>query len=293
MDQHPVPQNISSYEFRLVGDMTLKQFFQLAGGGLVGLVFYRSPFPFYIKYPLVFISVLMGILLAFVPLNGRPFSQWILAFIKAVYSPTQYFWNPAPVVSTPSVSPPTLGGDQSGGIKKEDSPLDKLEAQLFSKFSTLFQQIHPTPALVSRPTSNFQLPTLDSIPPPPPTNHPTPVAASIPTISHSPLNISTLAQPDMTTLFAPTQPNILAGNIVDSTGHVLEGVILEIAEKATGLPVRALRSNKLGQFQIATPLPRGEYVLTCDKDGWAFDKLLINATGQIIPPIQIRTKGVS
>ncbi|KKR52786.1 MAG: hypothetical protein UT88_C0021G0001, partial [Candidatus Woesebacteria bacterium GW2011_GWD2_40_19] len=38
MEQHPIPQNISSYQFRLVGDMTLKQFFQLAGGFLVGLI---------------------------------------------------------------------------------------------------------------------------------------------------------------------------------------------------------------------------------------------------------------
>ena len=36
METHPVPQNISSYEFRLVGDMTLKQFLYLAGGILLG-----------------------------------------------------------------------------------------------------------------------------------------------------------------------------------------------------------------------------------------------------------------
>lgn len=289
MDQHPVPQNISSYEFRLVGDMTLKQFFQLAGGGAAGLIFYRSPFPFYIKYPLVFVSVLVGILLAFVPLNGRPFSQWILAFIKAVYSPTQYFWNPTPINVQGSMSN-VHSNLEPRTQNLEPSYLDKLESQLFSKFSALFQQTHPTPS--NLPARNaFSIVDAGGLPPPP-INPVTSTATFIPAINHSPLNISTLAQPDLTTLFAPTQPNILAGNIVDSTGHVLEGVILEIAEKASGMPVRALRSNKLGQFQIATPLPRGEYVLTCEKDGWAFDKLLINATGQIITPIQIRAKGI-
>ena len=118
-------------------------------------------------------------------------------------------------------------------------------------------------------------------------------AALTPTIGHSALNVTTPAQPDMSGLFAPTQPNILAGNVVDSTGQIIEGVILEIAEKDSGLPVRALRSNKLGQFQIATPLPGGEYVITCDKEGWLFDQLLINAAGQVIAPIQIRAKGTT
>ena len=93
MDQHPVPQNISSYEFHLVGDMTLKQFFQLAGGIAVAAVLYRLPLPFFIKWPVMALSVLMGIMLAFVPVSGRPFSQWIMAFIKAIYSPTEFHWS--------------------------------------------------------------------------------------------------------------------------------------------------------------------------------------------------------
>ena len=169
MDQHPVPQNISSYEFRLVGDMTLKQFFQLAGGALAGLVFYRSPFPFFIKWPFIFISVLIGILLAFVPLNGRPFSQWIMAFIKAVYSPTEYYWNPTQTASTSPISPPSLGGDQSGGTKKEVSSLDKIESQLFSKFTDLFETIThratPSPIILTETISPFQ--PLSPVPPPP------------------------------------------------------------------------------------------------------------------------------
>jgi len=31
MEQHPIPQQISSYEFKLVGEMTLKQFLKAAG----------------------------------------------------------------------------------------------------------------------------------------------------------------------------------------------------------------------------------------------------------------------
>src|SRR3989344_7846330 len=125
MDQHPVPQNISSYEFRLVGDMTLKQFIQLAGGCVAGLVFYRLPLPFFIKYPLIFFSVLIGILMAFVPIQGRPFTQWVMAFIRAVYSPTEFFWKStatAPMAATPQAPIPTPTFTPNVAPKSEVGP---------------------------------------------------------------------------------------------------------------------------------------------------------------------------
>lgn len=92
MEQHPIPQNISSYQFRLVGDMTLKQFFQLAGGFLVGLIFYSSPLIGIIKWPFAIVSVILGAAMAFVPLEERPLEQWILSFFKTIYSPTIFNW---------------------------------------------------------------------------------------------------------------------------------------------------------------------------------------------------------
>lgn len=92
MEQHPIPQNISSYQFRLVGDMTLKQFFQLAGGVLVGLIFYSLPLLAIIRWPLAILSVIIGIGLAFFPLEERPLEKWIFAFFKSIYSPTIFYW---------------------------------------------------------------------------------------------------------------------------------------------------------------------------------------------------------
>lgn len=92
MEQHPIPQQISSYQFRLVGDMTLKQFFELAGGIIVGLIFYSLPIIGIIKWPFIFVSVLLGIGLAFFPLEERPLEQWIFAFFRSIYSPTLYYW---------------------------------------------------------------------------------------------------------------------------------------------------------------------------------------------------------
>ena len=92
MEQHPIPQQISSYQFRLVGDMTLKQFFQVAGGALISLLIYSTNIYPIIKWPLMIFFAALGAALAFLPFEERPLSKWILAFFKSIYSPTAYFW---------------------------------------------------------------------------------------------------------------------------------------------------------------------------------------------------------
>ena len=57
-----------------------------------------------------------------------------------------------------------------------------------------------------------------------------------------------------------------------------------------GLPVRALKTNKLGQFTGSTPLPNGVYTLELEKDNFTFDVLQIELTGQVLPPLLITAK---
>jgi len=91
--EHPIPQEVSTYEFRLVGDMTIKQFMQVAAGALISLVLYSSNLAPYVKWPLIIISFLAGVALAFFPIEDRPLSKWVVLFVKAIYSPTVYVWN--------------------------------------------------------------------------------------------------------------------------------------------------------------------------------------------------------
>lgn len=72
--------------------MTLKQFFQLAGGLVFALIFYSSPLIGIVKWPFVIVSAILGAAMAFVPLEERPLERWILAFFRAIYSPTEFFW---------------------------------------------------------------------------------------------------------------------------------------------------------------------------------------------------------
>lgn len=99
-EQHAIPQDISSYQFRLVGDMTLKQFTQVAAGILFALLLYASPLHPAIKWPLMAISALFGVALAFMPIEDRPLGKWILVFFRSIYSPTIFLWKKFKVYPT-------------------------------------------------------------------------------------------------------------------------------------------------------------------------------------------------
>jgi len=111
MEQHPVPQNISSFQFKLIGDITLKQFAYVAGGIILAYIFTKFTFfPWLLRMPLAVITALLGFGLAFVPIEERPMDRWLAAFFKSIYLPTQYVWrksNPVPeALSDLGTAPP-------------------------------------------------------------------------------------------------------------------------------------------------------------------------------------------
>ena len=92
MEQHPVPSHIASFEFKLFGNLTIRQFVTLAIPASVGGIIFFSGLPDIIKFPLSSLFVGFGFLIALVPFGGRPFHKWIMAFFKAILSPTQRIW---------------------------------------------------------------------------------------------------------------------------------------------------------------------------------------------------------
>lgn len=92
IENHPIPQDITGFEFKLIGDMTLKQFAYLAGGIGIAWIFYTIPLAMLIKIPLGLLFIALGASLAFLPISGRPMDTMIKNFIKAAFSPTQYVY---------------------------------------------------------------------------------------------------------------------------------------------------------------------------------------------------------
>lgn len=146
MDNHPIPQDITGFEFKLIGDMTLKQFAYIAAGGILGVVCYALPIFTLIKIPLALVFVGIGVAFAFVPFEGRPLDVMIKNFLKAVLSPTQYVYKKMDnqLVANNAVPKP---------LGKE--PLDKASHKQFTDFLGTLQGKHPA----KKDTVFFEAPT--------------------------------------------------------------------------------------------------------------------------------------
>ncbi len=106
----------------------------------------------------------------------------------------------------------------------------------------------------------------------------------------SSLSSQPVAKPNIIpTLTLTSTPNIINGIVTDAQGNYIEGAIIVAHDKA-GLPVRALKTNKLGQFIAATPLPSETYTISVEKDDLGFDVIQLDLTDKVLNPIVISAK---
>jgi hypothetical protein len=148
MENHPIPQDITGFEFKLIGDMTIKQFAYVAGGVVSAFVTYISPLPDLIKIPLALIFVGIGAAFAFLPIEGRPMDLMFKNFFKAVFSPTQYVYRKAgsqlftqgqtQTAASPTSKPTTTGDKQ---LKDFLNALPKRVNKLDQKETVFFQSL--------------------------------------------------------------------------------------------------------------------------------------------------------
>ncbi len=356
MEPHPIPQNVTSFQFKLVGDMTLKQFMYLATGSAISyllFLFLAPPAPI-VAWPMIIISASLGVAFAFLPIGSRPLDHWLAAFLKAIYSPTKRVWRKNNksfkdeplfgsrlVMYLSSTAPPipmpipaqTLRavGIASGDVRPENLPSEeelKKTVELARQAQNLQMKIIQTERALSQIKEQAQKPARNasaSV-----AGGPTPIAvdygqqvnniladlqnlvnqasvikeqlqlitepeaAKLEAVTPQALQKERVkviipVRPKQTQLALTTFPNVINGIVKDSQENYLEGVVSVIYDKE-GLPVRALKTNKLGQFTGSTPLPNGTYTLELEKDGFTFDVLQIELSGQVLPSLVITAK---
>lgn len=188
MEQHPVPRDITGFQFKLVGTMTLKQFGYIVAGGLVGFVCFKAPLAIF-RLPLTGLFWFLGFALAFIPIQERPLDRWLAAFIKSVYSPTQFLWRKTPPdlevfahPAAPIKKKKTLPVSQYVDSRKKldkylmglpqplEQQIDAKEGQILSQVLSIFGE----PVLQKRP------PAAASPPPPPQPSKEAPLPAEPP-----------------------------------------------------------------------------------------------------------------
>lgn len=356
MEQHPIPQAITAYKFKLVGDMTLKQFLELAAGVVSAWVLFNSPANFLLKWTLGPFLAFFGFALAFMPIEDRPLDQWIINFVKAIYSPTQFIYRPKAkkldflesVKKAANKSGPSLRQGYGGQSQLHDyleslpqsstSAFDQAEAKYLEHIGNLFSALgnkllpvtgvktqvnrplktslkgvrvralsHPQACLLPRATvyqapeeskvaamplvqkaqttqkiSVTEKPVIQTVKPTPIAPKPQPEPVKPKQQSTPPVFATDVVLPQR-----PERPNLIAGITLDKDGRIIPGVILEIRD-SQGFPVRALKSNKLGQFFIATSLDDGIYEISAEHDGYKFAIIKLEAKNEIIPPLKIQ-----
>ncbi|MBI4091394.1 PrgI family protein, partial [candidate division WWE3 bacterium] len=95
--QHAVPQNIMQVEFKVIGELTMRQFFYLVIAAVLAFGMYKTGLPSFLRLPLTIAVAGAGVAIAFVPIQDRGMDQWVVNFFNAIYSPTQRVWNKEPV----------------------------------------------------------------------------------------------------------------------------------------------------------------------------------------------------
>ncbi len=369
MEGHPIPQDITGFQFKLIGDMTIKQFAYVATGTVLAWIFFSIPMPGIIKFPLSAIFALTGIGFAFFPISGRPMDTMAYNFIKALFTPSQYVYQKTggqiftPTPGTPSTHtvamPAEIRSQQPGNEQ------DKKEEVLLSSIITAQAIIPPSPHIITQSIAGEHPPTGEAGKPQGKSEDiqqeeanlvkeenvlekelqvaKTEEASAVNTPSAADMHKKVLeleklvqetatqrqelerqilslqqklsnqtqttytpstATPKQVTKnvrvvqpgmgrsvglpITPEYPNLLTGIIKDPRGNPLPNILVEVKDKE-GNPVRAFKTNGLGQFLAATALSNGTYnIVFEDSRGQnKFDTVEITASGEIILPLEI------
>lgn len=337
MKQHPVPQHIASYQFRLVGQMTLRQFLELAAGLLAAWGIYSLGISSIIKIPLAFLSAASGAAIAFLPINERPLDVWVRNFLKSVYSPTQFFWkksNPPPealqIKSLHTYRPPakaakidnqkileyleTIPGSQAVDKieEKHNLRLNTIQGLLgLTQVSTATHTDEIMPILTDNakigvrklgPKKDTAIPTAGAI------NQPVsvlkdswegpPIIEAAPALTPPILvesRFQTKLSPTVAAQFSttmpipnvPETPNVIVGMVLNDMEKIIPNALIEINDEL-GETVRALKTNKLGQFFCASPLKNGIYSLIIEHLDWQFAIMKLKMEGKIVLPLKVK-----
>jgi len=278
MEQHPIPRQITSFEFKLIGFMTLKQFLYL-------VIFAPLGYIMYFIFPIPFLNVLVGIAtaalgvaLAFVPINDRPLDIWIKNAWKRLNSPTQYTYhkNNSPValfqnlyfVSDPHVS---LAHIESQQMLKAYLEKTKQVAQPNERKQQLQQAFHAVQTGAVSGGVQAQVKVLQELSKP-----------------------VTPDKPAGQTVQAPANTDYkpyFVGSIKNNKRIPLPGILIYVKDQ-TGTPVRLLKTNQHGVFATFNPLPPGEYFFEVKdpKDSYFFDTMKLAIQNATTQPIDIFSK---
>lgn len=155
MENHPIPQDVTGFQFRLIGSLTVKQFGYIGVSVVAVVILYYAPLSWFVKAPLMVLFGCIGPALAFLPIEGRPMDQMASHFVHALIRPNQYLFIksggklPLSLLELHSVR--QLNEKELAEKKAEEDKTSKREERL----NMYLQQIHQSTAEVDKKEEAF------------------------------------------------------------------------------------------------------------------------------------------
>lgn len=334
MENHPIPQDVTGFKFKLIGSVTVKQFLYLLGFGILTTIAFVLDINFFLRIPLMLFFASIGAALAFLPIEGRPMDVMIANFAKKIPAENRFIYRKrgANLASYAAFAPLKQTATMTQTAQALKNPSQDKRAALISRLRNssfrpdasevaalnnihayfddstgvvpinpvmpvaqlvqnkdkyeaieaiekkqpkpkIAEQIEPAPApkkdiLRTGEERAYDVPDITSPPPPMPEKPNPTLSAGFPTL--------------------PDIPNVVLGIVRDPRGKTLPNILVEFVD-ASGLPVRAFKTNALGQFAAATQLSNGVYKVYFEdaQKQHEFAAIDINLNGEIFQPLEI------
>ncbi len=255
MDKHPIPRQITTFEFKLIGILTLRQFLYL-------VIFLPLAYIFYALFPIPYLNIilalgvaLVGVALAFVKIQERSLEEWIKNLVKSLSSPTIYIYrknNPPPdFLKDIQISHPEIESNHIESRKLLSNYLSqKKPTQVKEKKGLISSLFFLKPAKKEKKQEKAQ-------------------SAS------------------------ETKRPFLSGVVKSSKLLPLPGILVYIKDQNEN-PVRLMKTNPHGVFATFRPLQEGNYFIEAmDPTGVnQFDRMEIRINEQPKSPIEIIAKSL-
>lgn len=279
MEQHPIPRQITTFEFKLIGFLTLKQFIYL-------LVFFVFGFVSYLLTPIPFLNYLVGIAIgsiglafAFLPINDRPMDIWVKNFIKRLTSPTQYTFkkqNRPPEILLDIVK------NSSYVLSNYIDSQQKLNSYLSTRnqYQTDSRKQKIAKIISQKDNDFFNYPKENK---------------SLKEESFA--NKKTSQSQSLTFSFKDSKGGLvrkpfISGVIRNYKNTPLAGILIYIKKEGEENPIRILKTNSHGVFLSFNPFPSGDYILEIKdpKQLYFFDTMKLRVENEDNKPIEIKSK---
>lgn len=274
MEQHAVPRQITTFEFKLIGFLTLKQFlYMVVAAGIAVLVYFLTPIPIVniISATLVFG---VGAFFAYFKYNERSLDIWAKNLITRLISPSQYLY-------IKRNYPPSFLNDV---FIQADSATTSTHMEAKQKLSSYVASQGSTSKNTDKQKVNELLSTGNGAAI---QSQPAAKAESNTVVASEPTELQTVASP--TQAKAPS----LAGVVRNRKELPLPNIMVYIKD-TSGKIVRILKTNQKGVFATFHPLLEGEYDVDIKDLGgrYFFDNMKLSVPMMANAPLSVYSKEV-